>query len=167
MKRLLIILTVLLLITGCGKKEEPVIDDVPEVTVTVDTTDPVEKEEQVKPAQQDEDIIDISFMNSNMIYSEIYNMTISPEEYDGKRIRVKGYFAIGQNEKGETIFGCIVPDALACCQQGLGFELEQPRKYPDEYPATGSEVIIEGDFTYTANEFMVMIVLTDAEMEIL
>lgn len=158
MKKIMIVLFVVLMLAGCSskkKEEEPSIVIVPEK----------KQEEQQQPVVSG-DVIDLTFMNSNAIYSEIYNMTLNPEDYVGRVVKVKGFFAIGQDEKGDTIFGCIVPDALACCQQGLGFELAEARTYPDEYPQPGTEIILEGTFTFTENEYLVMVVLKDAEISV-
>ncbi len=157
MKKAVILLTVLLMILGgCSAREKEKDDDGQVVVIVPGSKKDTETE--------GDGVIDLTFMNSNAIYSEIYNMTLNPEAYVGKTIKVVGYFAIGENEQGETIFGCIVPDALACCQQGLGFELAEYRSYPDEYPEPGTEIILQGTFTFTENEFLVMVVLKDAEI---
>ncbi|MBQ9036358.1 MAG: hypothetical protein IJ115_02735 [Erysipelotrichaceae bacterium] len=157
MKKALLLILILFMLIGCSsnkKEEEPSIAIVPE-----------KKTEEENPVI-DGDVIDLTFMNSNAIYSEIYNMTLNPEDYVGKHIKVVGYFATGQDDNGNTIFGCIVPDALACCQQGLGFELAEARQYPDEFPEPGTEIVLEGTFTFTENEYLVMVVLKDAEISV-
>lgn len=156
MKKAILLLSILIMLAGCSsgkKEEEPSIVIVPEKKAEEQTADTSE-------------IIDLTFMNSNAIYSEIYNMTLNPEDYVGRTVKVKGFFAIGEDENGNTIFGCIVPDALACCQQGLGFELAEARVYPDEFPAPGTEIILEGTFTFTENEYLVMVTLKDAEISV-
>lgn len=158
MRKALLLILILFMLIGCSskkKEEEPSIVIVPE-----------KKTEEEQNPVVDGDVIDLTFMNSNAIYSEIYNMTLNPEDYVGKHIKVVGYFATGQDDNGNTIFGCIVPDALACCQQGLGFELAEARQYPDEYPTPGTEIVLEGTFTFTENEYLVMVVLKDAEISV-
>ena len=46
----------------------------------------------------------------------------------------------------------MIQDALACCSQGLAFELAKPRKFPKEYPDEGAVITITGDFDFESDE---------------
>lgn len=97
--------------------------------------------------------IDISRMSGTMVYGQVYQMVMYPSKYLGKHIKMKGIFSSYYDEEMERRFyGCVIQDALACCSQGLAFELAKPRKYPEQYPAEGDAIIIEGDFDYEKDE---------------
>lgn len=97
--------------------------------------------------------IDMTKMSSTMIYSQIFNMLIMPEEYINKTIKVKGFFeAYISPDDNNNSFTIIIPDATACCKQGLDFFWEGEHKYPTDYPNPGSEIIITGRFMSTENE---------------
>ncbi|MGP1496082.1 MAG: hypothetical protein ACTTJG_04690 [Treponema sp.] len=92
--------------------------------------------------------IDLTEMNSNMVYAQVFNMLIMPEEYEGRLIKVGGTFVrFVPNGETEPVNSVIVSDALACCQQGLEF------KFADDYsleaedlPSEGTEIEIIGRF---------------------
>jgi len=66
--------------------------------------------------------LDLTRLSSTMVYSEVYNMRYDPEPYYGKVIRIEGLFSAYENPMtGEPYFNCIIPDATACCSQGLQF----------------------------------------------
>ena len=97
--------------------------------------------------------IDLSRMSTTMVYSTVYQMVTSPEKFVRKRIKMKGAFSSYKDEEtGRRFFGCVIKDALACCSQGLAFELSKPRKYPSEYPSEGSIITIIGTFEYEKEE---------------
>jgi hypothetical protein len=97
--------------------------------------------------------IDISRMSGTMVYSQVYQMVMYPSKYLGKHIKMKGFFSSYYDEQLERRFyGCVIQDALACCSQGLAFELAKPRKNPEQYPAEGDAIIVEGDFDYEKDE---------------
>lgn len=97
--------------------------------------------------------IDISRMSGTMVYGQVYQMVMYPSKYLGKHIKMKGIFSSYYDEQLERRFyGCVIQDALACCSQGLAFELAKPRKYPEQYPAEGDAIIVEGDFDYEKDE---------------
>lgn len=84
-----------------------------------------------------------------MVYSMVYQMVTDPQKYIGKTIKMKGSFSSYVDEEtGRRFFGCIIQDALACCSQGLAFELEKPRKHPKEYPSEGASITIIGTFEF-------------------
>ena len=77
--------------------------------------------------------IDLTRMSSTMVYSMVYQMVTDPQKYTGKTIKMKGIFSSYVDEEtNRRFFGCVIKDALACCSQGLAFELAKPRKYPSE-----------------------------------
>ena len=97
--------------------------------------------------------VDLTKLSSTMVYSEVYNMMVSPESYIGKTVKMKGQFVIYQDidENGQIIpdkiyFACIIADATACCTQGLEFVLAGDYKYPENYPELYSEITVEGTF---------------------
>ena len=84
-----------------------------------------------------------------MVYSMVYQMITDPQKYIGKTIKMKGSFSSYVDEEtGRRFFGCVIQDALACCSQGLAFELEKSRKYPKEYPSEGASITIIGTFEF-------------------
>lgn len=99
-----------------------------------------------KPAPASETVdIDLTVLSSTMVYSEVYNMMSSPEDYIGKCVRMKGAFAYAQGDD-RYYFACIVSDATACCSQGIEFVLKDERNFPDDYPKVGTEITVVGIF---------------------
>lgn len=97
--------------------------------------------------------IDLARMSGTVVYAQVYKMVTEPKKFIGKHIKMKGFFSSYFDEETEQRFyGCVIQDALACCSQGLAFELSKPRKYPKEYPAEGSVITITGDFDFVKEE---------------
>ena len=108
--------------------------------------------------------IDLTKLSSTMVYSEVYNMMVSPDDYLGKSVRMNGTFAYGEGD-GRYYFACIISDATACCSQGIEFLLKDGRKFPSEYPQAGTEITVVGIFdTYYEGTYRYC-QLIDAVME--
>ena len=89
--------------------------------------------------------IDLTTLNSNLVYSQVYDMITDPDGYLGKTVKMSGQFAI--YEGAERVYcACIVADATACCSQGIEFILEGEPPYPEGYPELGSEITVSGIF---------------------
>ena len=98
-------------------------------------------------ADENEIDIDLTEMSGTMVYSEVYNMTNSPSDYTGKRVKMSGKFSVyTDKETGKNYFACLIADATACCSQGIEFLLKDEKKYPDEYPELGTEITVVGTF---------------------
>lgn len=118
-----------------------------------------ESPESVKPAGSID--VDLTELSSTMVYSEVYNMMYTPDDYIGKAVKMKGQFAVYQatDESGAPVpnqiyFACIIADATACCSQGLEFVLAGDHTYPEDYPEPGSEITVSGTFElYEENGF--------------
>lgn len=97
--------------------------------------------------------LDLTQLSSTLIYSEVYNMLITPDDYKGKIIKMKGQFNQYTDEQtGKTYNAVIIPDATACCQQGLEFELSDKTNPNFEQ---GAEITVVGTFdTYTEGELL-------------
>ena len=105
------------------------------------------------PAAEEGIDYDLTTMSSTMIYSTVSNMMLYPDVYEGKMVKLGGNFSVYHDEKADKyLFAAIVPDATACCQQGIEFVLDGDYKYPDDYPEEGQSITIKGKFT-TYNEY--------------
>lgn len=114
--------------------------------------------------------VDLTLMGSDLVYATVYQMMSKPEEYEGKTIRIEGkYYASYYPITDKYYNYCLIADALACCSQGLEFELAGGTVYPDDYPADQSEVVVTGVFeTYTeeAGQTFYYCRLRDAEYQL-
>lgn len=114
--------------------------------------------------------VDLTLMESDLVYATVYQMMSKPEEYEGKTIRIEGkYYASYYPITDKYYNYCLIADAAACCSQGLEFELGGGAVYPDGYPEDQSEVIVTGVFeTYTeeAGQTFYYCRLRDAEYQL-
>lgn len=100
------------------------------------------------------DVIDLTAMDSNMVYSTVYQMMADAPSYVGKKVRMKGsYYSSYDETTKQRYYFIIIQDAAACCQQGLEFVWgDGSHTFPDEYPEDGTEAVVEGTFeTYKDN----------------
>ena len=103
-----------------------------------------------------EDIdVDLTAISGILVYSEVYNMMSTPENYMGKKIKMEGTYAIYFDDTYSTRYdACIVQDATACCATGIEFELSDELKFPDDYPEEGDTITVEGIFdTYDEGSY--------------
>ncbi|MBR5646828.1 MAG: hypothetical protein IKX23_09335 [Treponema sp.] len=101
-------------------------------------------------------LIDLTNMNSTMIYSQVFEMMIMPEDYENTDIKVKGFLQVYNYEGNpDKYLSVIIPDATQCCQQGIEF-IWPDKQYPQDYPAPGTPIEVTGRFciTYTEEELL-------------
>ena len=84
--------------------------------------------------------VDLTRLSSTMVYSEVNNMCVEPDKYEGKNVKMVGQFAIYPGTERDY-YACVIADATACCQQGIEFVLKE-----GEYPEEGSIIAVTGRF---------------------
>ena len=89
--------------------------------------------------------VDLTALSSTMVYSEVYNMLVQPDEYVGKTVKMSGTFNVSHGAERDYYF-CLIADATACCSQGMEFILGGGRQYPDDYPSVETEITVTGIF---------------------
>ena len=109
------------------------------------------KQERVKPERPSSESVsvdvDLTTLSSTMVYSEVLNIMTAPENYVGKTVKMKGYFGYYHDENTDKYyFACMIPDATACCAQGIEFILTDEYLFPDDYPEEGEVVTVAGEF---------------------
>jgi len=94
--------------------------------------------------------IDLTVLSSTMVYSEVYNMMVNPDEYMGKTIKVIGPYYASQLVYGTEKYYhfVVISDATACCQNGIEFIWnDNSHVYPDEYPENNTVIEVVGVFS--------------------
>lgn len=140
---------VVLCMTSCGNDEAAEAGMQAGAVAGTEIEVPEDVSADAEPGGQANGMIDVDLtqLSSTMVYSEVYNMMISPEEYLGRMVKMNGMFATYENEEtGQIYFACIISDATACCSQGIEFELVGDYSYPDDYPELGSDITVTGIF---------------------
>jgi len=152
---IILIVSMILAHTACNSKEIVITNSTSQTVSTsqgdgtvITSTEPISSYDGID--------VDLTVLSSTMVFSEVYNMVYTPEDYIGKTVRMQGQFAASEPmENGQRYFACVIADAAACCQQGLEFVLAfDDLSYPEDYPESGSEIIVTGVFqTYTEGEY--------------
>ena len=177
LKKCMVLLLCILLITGCSNKKgtngkgvnntnsiEKVIDNQignedgktettesekasSDVESNKDIEDTISGAENVRDTDETVDY-DLTQMSSDMVYATVYQMMVTPEEYEGKTFRIDGnFYATYYEATKKYYFYCIIQDATACCAQGMEFIWDDGSHiYPDEYPEDNAEIVVEGTF---------------------
>ena len=166
MKKLLCVVLIaltLVSLAACGseKEKEAAATDFQTPNSSASQNQTTEKDSEsapaaLKPAQSADGIdVDLTKLSSTMVYSEVYNMMVSPDNYTGKTVKMNGAFAYYEDpETKKQYFACIIADATACCSQGLEFILTGEHTYPNDYPELNSEITVTGTFeTYEENGY--------------
>jgi len=98
--------------------------------------------------------VDLTILSATMVYSEVYNIMLYPNEYVGKTIKMRGLYSVYYDESVDKYYhACIISDATACCAQGIEFELKDEGQYPDENAMGIEEICVIGRFdTYQEDE---------------
>lgn len=110
--------------------------------------------------------VDLTQLSSVMVFSEVYNIMVLPQDYMGKTIRMEGITAIYTDEAtGQKYYSCIVQDATACCAQGIEFRLKDINGKPAAYPEEGEMITVTGVFDVYAENGYQYALLTDAALE--
>ncbi len=137
-----------------GQDEEPPAEEAEETEETAAASESGDTEDtpaEGGAAEAEVVDVDLTVMSSTMVYSEVYNMMNSPDDYLGRKIKMKGLFSTYHDETTDkTYYACIIQDATACCAQGIEFEPEGDFDVPEE----GSEICVSGVFdTYYEGEY--------------
>ena len=138
---------------SCNKKDvnNPYATERNQLKKSIEATDIIEAEKSkeleksLSKNQKSEDLkidYDLTNMSSTMIYAEVFNMLIEPEKYENKRVKMKGFFTIYNEGSKDEVYSVIVPDATACCQQGIEFFYD----FKDNKPVVNSEITVTGIF---------------------
>jgi hypothetical protein len=160
---LCIMLIVIMSMSACGKDTsmvEEIADkqDGSTVQSTTETKNKLQDSEEKSEIDMEEaetqDIndvdIDLTVLGSTMVYSEVYNMMVNPDEYLGKTIKIIGPYYASQLVYGTEKYYhfVVINDATACCQNGMEFIWDDnSHVYPDEYPENNTVIEITGVFS--------------------
>lgn len=111
-----------------SQREEPISNEIEESVETDESVD-----------------VDLTKLSSTMVYSEVYNIIMVPDDYIGKTIKMKGFFRVYPSLETDAVyFAVVIPDATACCEQGFEFVLRGEHTYPEDYPTEDAEIEITG-----------------------
>ena len=110
-----LLLSLLLSLAACGGASAP----------TPPQTAP-EQAAQTAPAPEETPLssppgidIDLTALSRTMVYSEVYNMMMTPENYIGKVVRMNGLCSTFESvavdgQEARVYYTCIIFDATAC-----------------------------------------------------
>ena len=109
--------------------------------------------------------LDLSRLSGTIVYSQVYNMMVEPEKYIGMKIRMSGYYSgYEDTERGVVYHSCVIPDATACCAQGIEFVWSGEHAWPDDYPEEGTDITVTGRLESYEEDGYMYLHLVDSEL---
>lgn len=89
--------------------------------------------------------LDLSKLNYNLAYAQIFEIMINVDKYLGKTVKIKGnFYSSFDEELLVRHYSVLIWDATACCQTGLQFILRGDHEYPADFPEEMSEIEVTG-----------------------
>lgn len=147
----------LLLLSSCkdGQKQNaPSPSEMPVPSETVVLTAPAVSDPAPEPTLapadpvggiiREGDLVDLTGANDTSAYAFLVSLSLSPDEYVGKTLRLKGAFRSFYDEERDVLYmACFVSDATLCCAQGI-YLLPDVRPSAESLPPDGAAVTVEG-----------------------
>ncbi len=88
--------------------------------------------------------IDLTEMTTTMIYSQVFDMVMNAQNYEGKVIKMQGlYNPLYFEPTDSTYHLMVITDATGCCPQGVEFVITNQGQ---EYPELNTEIQVTGVF---------------------
>lgn len=87
---------------------------------------------------------DLVALNSNMLYSQITNMTNDYEKYLGKSIRLVGNMNIINAGTNKNYYMVSAGDNTGCCTAGFEFIIKGGSEKEKDYPKIGDRILVDG-----------------------
>ncbi len=109
--------------------------------------------------------LDLSRLSGTVVYAQVYNLVSDYEAWLGKVIRMSGYYSTYEDtERGVVYHACVIPDATACCAQGIEFVRAGEYTWPDEYPEELTDITVTGRVALYEEDGTMYLHLEDAEL---
>ncbi len=140
---------------SCADQEAPAAD-----TVTAEEKAPEATETAVTAVD-----LDLSVMSGTVVYSQVYNMMYDPGPFLNKVIKVAGYYSTFEDTETGTVYhACVIPDATACCAQGLEFVRAGSHNWPEDYPEETTDIVVTGRLEMYVENGASYLHLVDADL---
>lgn len=186
---IVIIMIIAVMLSACGnsdsKVDQVIQNQMKEVDNKNNQGDEAKVNDETKPSETDDELqteaitnntsestpvgdidVDLTKLSSTMVYSEVYNMMYTPEDYIGKTVKMSGMFVAYTNQDQSQFYpAVIIADATACCSQGIEFVLEGNPVYPEGYPEMETEITVVGTFETYEEDGNIYCRLQNAKLE--
>lgn len=108
---------------------------------------------------KEQEIMDITGFSKSMAFAEVSNIYITPEDYIGKTLKMKGTFkyfqALDKSTQpipGKYYFMIIIADTMGCCGVAMEFIPKEPYIFPDDFPNQEEVIKVSGVIKKEKNE---------------
>ena len=89
--------------------------------------------------------LDLSLLSGTVVYAEVNNIMYDPQPYLGKVIRIRGLYSVFEEPSTGVVYhACVIPDATACCMQGIEFVRAGDPGGKEAYGEEGATVTVTG-----------------------
>ena len=154
---------IILFAVSCGQKQTSQQSDKKEdgpVVAGKGNADATKTAEPQKDAKID---VDLTKVNTNMVYVQVFYMMQKPEDYNGQTIRLPGVCTIMKNRvTQQRTYNCNVLDGTGCCAKMIPFKLADANA---AYPKSGEAITVTGKFQIVTENDKTFGVLNDAVVE--
>ena len=111
--------------------------------------------------------LDLAALSGTLVYAQVYNMMVDPDPWLGKIIRMAGYYSYYDDQEHGVIYhACVIPDATACCTQGIEFVWYGEHRWPEDYPEIGTDITVTGRLEMYEESGQQYLHLVDADVKI-
>lgn len=111
---------------------------------------------------------DLTNMGSDMVYATVYLMMTEPDDFEGKKFKMRGQYLSAYYEPRDAYYNyCFISDAAGCCSQGIEFATKENLKYPDDFPKDETNIEVVGEFESYMEDGKLYCHLKDSQMTVL